>query len=135
MMKESLNRGNYRDQLRCFAEINSVFASRSFAKEGLKQFPGVSSTIQNDLIQAIGNVISDEIRSEVDKAPFMSVQAYKTTDCAMHTQLLIIIRYVYEDKTCRRFLRFCEVSDDKSGTRLADVIAPALNSFSNTIDK
>ncbi|XP_076030426.1 zinc finger MYM-type protein 1-like [Oratosquilla oratoria] len=104
-------------------------------KEGTKQFSGVLSTIQNDLIQAIGNVISDEIRSEVDKAPFMSVQADETTDCAMHAQLSIIIRYVYEDKICERFLGFYEISDDKSATRLADVIATALNSFNDATDK
>ncbi|XP_076062468.1 uncharacterized protein LOC143037799 [Oratosquilla oratoria] len=117
---DSLNRGNYRELLQCFAEIDSVFASRLSTKEGTKQFSGVSSTIQNDLIQAIGNVISDEIRSEVDKATFMSVQADETTDCAMHPQLSIIIRYVYEDKICERYLGFYEISDDKSATRLAD---------------
>ncbi|XP_076054442.1 uncharacterized protein LOC143033123 [Oratosquilla oratoria] len=93
---DSLNRGNYRELLQCFAEIDSVFAFRLSTTEGTKQFSGVSSTIQNDLIQAIGNVISDEIRSEVDKAPFI---------------------------------------DDKSATRLADVIATALNSFNDATDK
>ncbi|XP_076057610.1 zinc finger MYM-type protein 1-like [Oratosquilla oratoria] len=132
---DNLNRGNYRELLQCFAEIDSVFASRLSTKEGTKQFSGVSSAIQNDLIQAIGNVISDEIRSEVDKAPFMSVQADETTDCAMHAQLSIIIRYVYEDKICERFLGFYEISDDKSATRLADVIATALNSFNDATDK
>jgi len=41
------------------------------------------------LILAIGNVISNEIRSEFDKAPFISVQADETTDCAMHVKLSI----------------------------------------------
>ncbi|XP_076061432.1 zinc finger MYM-type protein 1-like [Oratosquilla oratoria] len=132
---DSHNRENYRELLQCFAEIDSVFASRLSTKEGTKHISGVSSTIQNDLIQAIGNVISDEIRSEVDKAPFMSVQADETTDCAMHAQLSIIIRYVYEDKICERFLGFYEISDDKSATRLADVIATALNSFNDATDK
>ncbi|CAI9724641.1 Hypothetical predicted protein [Octopus vulgaris] len=65
----------------------------------------------------------------------MSVQADETTDSAMHVQLSIIIRYAYEDKTCERFLGSYEVSVDKSATRLADVIATALNSFSHATDK
>ena len=101
---DSLNRGNYRELLHCFAEIASVFASRLHNKEGSKQFSGVSSSIQNDLIQAIGKVISDEIRNEVNEAPFISVQADETTDCATHAQLSIIIRYVYKTKTFERFL-------------------------------
>ena len=132
---DSLNRGNYRELLQCFAEIDSVFASRLSTKEGSKQFSGVSSIIQNDLIQAIRNVIANEIRSEVDKAPFISVQADETSDCAMHAQLSIIIRYVYEEKVYERFLGFYEVSDDKSATRLVDVIATALNSFSDVKNK
>lgn len=53
----------------------------------------------------------------------------------MHAQLSIIIRYIYEDKICDHYLGFCEVSDDKSATKLVDVIATALNSFSNATDK
>ncbi|XP_052821839.1 uncharacterized protein LOC128247077 [Octopus bimaculoides] len=56
------------------------------------------------------------------------------SDAATH-QLSIIIRYVYEDKTYERFLGFYEASDDKSATRLADVIATALNPFSDATDK
>ncbi|XP_076030931.1 zinc finger MYM-type protein 1-like [Oratosquilla oratoria] len=63
------------------------------------------------------------------------LQADETTDCAMHAQLSIIIRYVYEDKICERFLGFYEISDDKSTTRLADVIATVLNSFHDATDK
>ena len=109
---DSLNRGNYRELLECFADIDSVFASRLHNKEGSKQFSGVSSSIQNDLIQAIGNVISHEIKNEVNKAPFISVQADETADCATHAQLSIIIRYVHETKVCERFLGFYGVSND-----------------------
>ena len=44
---DSLNRGNYRELLHCFAEIDGVFASRLYNQEGSKQFSGVSSSIQN----------------------------------------------------------------------------------------
>ena len=133
--KDSINRGNYRELLHCFAEIDSVFESRLHTKEGSKHFSGVSSSIQNDLIQAIGNVVFDEIRSEVNNAPFMSVQADKTTDYATHVQLSIIIRYVHEAKIYERFIGFYEVSDDKSLDKLTEVIATALNGFDNATNK
>ena len=81
---ESLNKGNYRELLGCFAKIDSVFAARLALKEGSKHFSGVSSTIQNDIIQAIATVVSDEIKYKAAKAPFISVQADETTDCATH---------------------------------------------------
>ena len=85
---DSLNRGNYRELLHCFAEIDSVFASRLNNKEGSKQFSGVSSSIQNDLIQAIGKVISHKIKDEVNEAPFISAQADETADCATWYEML-----------------------------------------------
>ena len=49
-------------------------------------------------------MIYDEIKNEVNKSPFISVQADETTDCATHAQLSIIIRYVYEAKYVKDFL-------------------------------
>lgn len=65
----------------------------------------------------------------------MSVQFDETSNCAMYAQLLIIIQYVYEDKTRKWFLGFFDVSDEKSSTRQADAITTALNSFSNITNK
>ena len=59
------------------------------------------------------------------------MQADKTTDCAMHAQLSIIVRYVTDCKINERFLGFYDVSVDKSASRLADVIENVLNSFSD----
>ena len=130
--RDRINRENYRELLHCFAEINSVFESRLHTKEGWKHFSGVYCSIQIDLIQAIGNVVFDEIGSEVNNAPFKSVQVHETKDCATHAQLSIIrIRYVFEAKTYGRFIGFHEVSDDKSEEKLTDVIATALNGFDN----
>ena len=132
---DSFNRRNYRELLHCFGEIDRVFASRLNNKEVSKQLSGVFSSIQNDLILAIGKVISDEIRNEVNKAPFISVQADETTDCATHTQPSIITRYAYETKICKRFLEFYEMRDDKSAERTTDVIATTLNCFNNATNK
>ena len=59
--EDSLNKGNYRELLQCFSKIDSVFASKLSAKEGSRQFSGISTTIQNEIISAIDNVIADVI--------------------------------------------------------------------------
>ena len=133
--QDSLNKGNYRELLNIFAEIDSVFASRLATKEGSRQFSGVSSTIQNDLISAINNTIGNVIRNEVENASFISVQADETTDCAMHAQLSIVIRYVSGFKITERFLGFYEVSNDKSASNLVRVIENALNTFGDMKNK
>ena len=134
-VEDSLNKGNYRELLQCFSKIDSVFASKLSAKEGSKQFSGVSRTIQNEIISAIYNVIADVIYAEIQSAPFISVQADETTDCAMHAQLSIIVRYGNGCKIIERFLGFHDVSDDKSATRLADVIENSSNSFNDAKSK
>ena len=133
--KDSLNKGNYRELLNCFADIDSVFASRLYIKEESNQFSGVSSTTQNDIISAVDNVLANVIRTEVENAPFISVQADLTTDCATHAQLSIIVRYLTECKIQERFLGFYDVNSDKSASRLADVIENALDSFTNAKTK
>ena len=102
----SLNKGNYRELLNCFADIDSVFASRLNAREGSSKFSGLSSTIQNNIIQAIDVVIGNEIKNEVENALFISIQVDETTDCAMQSQFSIILRYVNKCHTCKRFLVF-----------------------------
>ena len=78
--------------------------------------------MEHDLIQGIGNVFFNEIRSEVNNPPFMSVLADETIDCATHDKLSIIIRYIYEAETCDKFIGFYEVSDDKNAENLTDVM-------------
>lgn len=66
----------------------------------------------------------------------MSIHADETTDCVIiRAQLSIFIRHVYENKRCQRFLGLDSISDVKSATRLADLIAIALNSSSDAKDK
>lgn len=46
-------------------------------------FSGTSGKIQNDLITAFAEVMGEEIRSEVKKAPFVSVD--DTTEMSKHS--------------------------------------------------
>ena len=127
--QNSLNKGNYRELLQVFAKNDSVFAARLNSREGSNHFSGVSSTIQNDIITAIANVIKEQIKKEIADAPFVAVQADETTDCATHAQLSVIVRYVLEDKIYERFLGFYEVSENKNAESLSNIITAVLDSY------
>lgn len=132
---DRLNRGNFRELLHCFAEIDSVFASKLTINERSKLSLGVSNTMLSDIVQAIDKVIGDEIKAEVERTSFISLQADKTTDCAMHPQLSIIIRYVSGNKVCHRFLGFYEGSDDQSASQLVNIISTVLGTFNDAKNK
>ncbi len=54
----------------------------------------MSHTIQNDLISALAATISDQIRDEIQDAPFFGWQVAETTDISCRAQLSVIVRYV-----------------------------------------
>ena len=97
---ESLNRGNYRELLECFAKMDSVFGRRLHSRLaesrliGGGQFTGVSPDIQNDLINCLVMIIEDEILKEIDNSTFLSVQVDETTDVSTKQQLSMIEKLI-----------------------------------------
>ena len=83
-----------------------------------KVFSGTSGKIQNDLITAIAEVMGEEIRREVNKAPFVSVMVDETTDASNAAQLALVLRYVTATGVKERFVRFEDVT---SGKRADDI--------------
>eukprot|EP00795_Rhopilema_esculentum_P015519 gene15519-6782_t len=67
-------------------------------------FTGVSSEIQNDLIDCIDSVIQDVIDKEVKECTFLSMQVDETTDVTTKEQLSVIIRLDRKDEIVERFL-------------------------------
>ena len=65
----SLNKGNYRELLETFGKIDNHFHDRLHSNHGTHGFTGVSSSIQNDLIQSVANVVTNEIKDEVKTSP------------------------------------------------------------------
>ena len=95
----SLNQGNYRQLLRSYSKLDSVFDRRLHGR--LQQaersdsggvFTGVSSDVQNDVIECIESVIEDQINEEVSECQFLSVQCDETMDVSTKEQLSIILR-------------------------------------------
>ena len=73
----SFNRGNYVKLFYAFAE-NDERISRHL--EISTVFSGLSIRIQNDIIEAVAEVIRTDIRNDINKASFIAVEVDETTD-------------------------------------------------------
>ncbi|KAK3566262.1 hypothetical protein QTP86_030551 [Hemibagrus guttatus] len=118
----SNDRGNYVELLCLIAESNTDL---HYHLSTNKVFSGTSGKIQNDLITAIAEVMGEEIRSEVKKAPFVSVMVDETTDASNAAQLALVLRYVTGTGVKERFVRF----EDVTGGKRADDIAGLIIGF------
>ncbi|KAF4514077.1 UNVERIFIED_CONTAM: hypothetical protein B566_EDAN018909 [Ephemera danica] len=65
--------------------------------ESSNVFKGTSKTIQNELLDVMLDIVRDEIKSEIDQAPFLATIADETTDIAKFAQLATVFRYVCAD--------------------------------------
>ncbi|KAL1281285.1 hypothetical protein QQF64_000088 [Cirrhinus molitorella] len=120
---ESSNKGNYREFTETLAKYDSILSTQF---ESSTVFSGMSHTIQNDLISALAATISDQIRDEIQDAPFFGWQADETTDISCRAQLSVIVRYVDSaGKIQERFIGFFDVSG--GGARDAQSVFEILN--------
>ena len=90
-------------------------------------FTGVSSDVQNDLIECQDDVTQDEIDKEISDCQFISIQCDETLDISTKEQLCVIVRL---DKVCdivKRFLKFRNVSTGRT--------APAREVVKNVLSK
>ena len=79
---ESSNKGNYRE----FTDtLDKYVLATQFQSSAV--FSGMSHAIQNDLISAIAATISDEIKEEIQAAPFFAWQVDETTDSMLCSTL------------------------------------------------
>lgn len=85
-------------------------------------FSGLSSDIQNDLINCIASVIRDKIKSQINKSHFVSAMIDETPDVSHREQMTVILRYLADSGVEERFLGFFDVS----GGRSADVLSTML---------
>ena len=136
---DSLNRGNYRELLECFAKFDSVFERRLHGRLAGQEggnagvFTGVSSEIQNDLIDCIDSVIQDVIDQEVKMCTFLSIQVDETTDVSTKEQLSVIIRLDKKGEIVERFLRFVDVSTDRSASAISGVVKNILHKYGESL--
>ena len=119
---ESTNRGNYVELLSFLAENKLLWSNTDlhYHLSTNKVLPGTSGKIQNDLIYAIAEVMGEEIKMEMKKAPFVAVMVDETTDVGNVAQLTLVLRYVTDTGVKERFVQFEDVT---SGKRADDIAA------------
>ena len=104
----STNLGVFLDLLAEKAESDKIL------EEHLNSFSvakNTSKTIQNELLDCMLKVYQDQIKNEVSKARYVSVQADETTDISCKSQFVVILRYIKDSKPVERFTSFIEVTN------------------------
>ena len=136
----SLNQGNYRELLKSFGKLDSVFDRRLHGRlqeaercESGGVFTGVSSDVQNDVIECIDSVIEDQINKEVSECQFFSIQCDETMDVSTKEQLSIIIRLDRGYEIVERFLKFSNVSRDRTALEMGEVVKATLSKFGASV--
>ncbi|XP_066471486.1 zinc finger MYM-type protein 1-like isoform X2 [Tiliqua scincoides] len=126
----SSNRGNYVELLHAFAEKDDKLA-RHLATSSV--FSGLSSQVQNDLIEAVSEVIRNDIQEEINATRFVAVEVDETTDITDKTQVSVVLHYVAKGEvTCEvreAFLGFDDVSEDRRGPVVADYVLGVLRKY------
>ncbi|XP_065667887.1 zinc finger MYM-type protein 1-like [Hydra vulgaris] len=74
------------------------------------------------------DIYIEEIKREIDKAKFVSLQADETTDVSCRSQFVIILRYLKGHKPVERFIAFIDVQD-RTAMGLTNVLKEELNCF------
>ena len=93
--KEGVNPGNFQELLKFQCESGDSCLRLHF-EEGNKNVTYRSKTIQNQLIQIMGDQILEGIIAKVQTAKFFAVSADEATDRGLQTQLTMTLHYVDE---------------------------------------
>ena len=135
----SFNKGNYRELLECLAKFDSVFERRFHGRladseraSGGGVFTGVSADIQNDPIECIDMIIQDQIDKEIQECTFLTIQVDETTDVSTKEQLSAIIR-LDRNGEVERFLKFVNVSQDRSAPAITAIVKEILNRYGESL--
>lgn len=124
--KESLNRGNYLELLSLLSEYDADLRHHLATAT---VFTGTSGKIQNDLINAVAEVLNDAIKKEINNTKFVAVMVDETTDFSNTAQLSFVLRYVTDTGVKERFLKFEDVTERKRAHDLAASVLEVLGSY------
>ena len=101
------NEGNFVELVRFRAETDAVLAEHLAKSPRNAQY--TSKTIQNELVEVIGDSIRNDIIAEVKQAKFYSVIADEVTDTANKEELSLSLRFVFDGRVKEVFVDFVEV--------------------------
>ncbi|TDH05594.1 hypothetical protein EPR50_G00124020 [Perca flavescens] len=124
--KESLNRGNYLELLSLLSEYDADLRHHLATAT---VFTGTSGKIQNDIINAVAEVLDDAIKKEINNTKFVAVMVDETTGFSNTAQLSFVLRYVTDTGVKERFLKFEDVTERKRAHDLAASVLEVLGSY------
>eukprot|EP00116_Pleurobrachia_bachei_P003269 sb/3463531/ len=119
--EESANRG-------CFVEISNL-VNRARPIHLKDAFTGLSSTIQNELIQITSDAVINNIKNMVEKCEFFSVMADEATDASHRQRMSVCLRFVFEGELHEEFLGLSNVSATRGAEDLSKVLIKILASY------
>jgi hypothetical protein len=112
---DSFNRGNYLEFLDALQQYDPLLEHHL---QSSTVFRGTSPAVQNDLIQAISEVLIDEIKKEVHVSNFAAILLDESCDITCKSQLSTVLRYVLDGVVYERFVGLTDVSQDRTSEGL-----------------
>ncbi|XP_025199012.1 uncharacterized protein LOC112597256 [Melanaphis sacchari] len=107
----SLNPGIFRGLVNFSAELDNVLKNHL---ENATVFKGTSKTIQNEILKCMLAVCQKEISLEIKKADYFAITADETTDISAVFQMVIVYRYIVNDKLVERFWEFLNPKENNA---------------------
>ena len=92
---ENANAGNFQELLKFRCKAGDVCLQEHF-KEGQKNATYRSKTIQNQIIEVLGDQLLEGIIANVKAAKYFAVSADEATDRGLQTQLTVTVHYADE---------------------------------------
>ena len=89
--------------------------------------------MQNDLIECIDSVIQDQIDKEIEDCTFLSIQIDETTDVSTKEQLSAIIRSDKKGEMVERFLKFADVTSDRTAPTITVIVKKVLHKYGDSL--
>ena len=147
---DSKNKGNFLELVKLLAKYDVGLVTH--LSSGKRNQLYLSSNIQNDFIQSIGDCILKEIVSQVKMAKYYSIMADTTTDVSHEDQFSLCLRYVDQNGSVQeRFTSFHTIPSgsatamsmesiildffDKTGLDIADLRGQSYDGASNMSGK
>lgn len=123
---ESVNRGNYIEFLNVLRKYDAPLDTHLNTST---VFQGTSPAVQNDIIQAVADVLVDHIKVETSSASFFAIILDETSDVMSKSQLSSVLRYVHDGEVHERFVGFSDVSDDRTADGLFRHVVKIVEEF------
>ena len=123
---ESVNKGNYIELLNLIRNYDAPLDTHLSVAT---VFKGTSPILQNDIIQAIADVLTDKIKEETSSASFFAIILDETSDIMLKSQLSTVLRYVYDGQVHERFIGFSDVSNDRTADGLFRHVVQIVEDF------